>query len=63
MQHRANFWGFSVWGSFDAFAVLLMSLLAILAPAKPALTMVILVVFFLALQVVLFRSDIFRRKK
>ena len=40
-----------------------MMLLATLAPVKPALTMVILVVFFLALQVVLFRSFIFKRKK
>ena len=40
-----------------------MMLLATLAPVKPALTMVILVLFFLALQVVLFRSSLFRRKK
>ncbi len=40
-----------------------MMLLATLAPKKPALTMVILVVFFLALQVVLFRSYLFKRKK
>ena len=40
-----------------------MMLLATLAPKKPALTMVILVVFFLALQVVLFRSYLFNRKK
>ena len=40
-----------------------MMLLATLAPVKPALTMVILVVFFLTLQVVLFRSYIFKRKK
>ena len=40
-----------------------MMLLATLAPKKPALTMVILVVFFLALQVVLFRSFLFKRKK
>ena len=39
-----------------------MMLLATLAPKKPALTMVILVVFFLALQVVLFRSFLFRKK-
>ena len=38
-------------------------LLATLAPKKPALTMVILVAFFLALQVVLFRSYLFKRKK
>ena len=40
-----------------------MMLLATLAPKKPALTMVILVLFFLALQVVLFRSFLFKRKK
>ena len=40
-----------------------MMLLATLAPVKPALTMVIFAVFFLVLQVVLFRSYIFRRKK
>ena len=40
-----------------------MMLLATLAPVKPGLTMVILVAFFLVLQVVLFRSVIFRRKK
>ena len=40
-----------------------MMLLATLAPKKPALTMVILVAFFLALQVVLFRSYLFKRKK
>ncbi len=40
-----------------------MMLLATLAPVKPGLTMVIFAVFFLALQVVLFRSYIFRRKK
>ncbi len=40
-----------------------MMLLATLAPVKPMLTMVILAAFFLTLQVVLFRSFIFRRKK
>ena len=40
-----------------------MMLLATLAPVKPVLTMVILVVFFLVLQVVLFRSFLFRRRK
>ena len=39
-----------------------MMLLATLAPVKPALTMVILIAFFLALQVVLFRSVIFKCK-
>ena len=37
-----------------------MMLLATLAPVKPALTWVILVVFFLAMNVILFRSKIFR---
>ena len=40
-----------------------MMLLATLGPVKPALTMVIFAVFFLALQVVLFRSFLFRRRK
>ena len=40
-----------------------MMLLATLAPKQPALTMAILVLFFLALQVVLFRSFLFKRKK
>jgi len=39
-----------------------MMLLATLAPVKPALTMVILILFFLAMNVLLFRSRIFRRK-
>jgi len=39
-----------------------MMLLANLAPVKPALTMVILVVFFAAMNILLFRSKIFRRK-
>ena len=40
-----------------------MMLLATLAPQKPALTMVILVAFFIVMNVILFRSFIFRRKK
>ena len=40
-----------------------MMLLATLAPVKPALTMVILVVFFAAMNVLLFRSFIFQKKK
>ena len=40
-----------------------MMLLATLAPQKPALTMVILVIFFIVMNVILFRSFIFRRKK
>ena len=40
-----------------------MMLLATLAPKKPALTMVILVLFFLAMNVILFRSFIFKKRK
>ncbi len=40
-----------------------MMLLATLAPVKPALTMIILIAFFLVMTVILFRSKIFRRKK
>ena len=40
-----------------------MMLLATLAPEKPALTMVILILFFIAMNVILFRSLIFKRKK
>lgn len=40
-----------------------MMLLATLAPVKPMLTFVILVVFFLAMNLILFRSKIFKRKK
>ena len=39
-----------------------MMLLATLAPVKPALTMVILILFFIVMNVILFRSKIFRRK-
>ena len=39
-----------------------MMLLATLAPVKPVLTFVILVVFFLAMNVILFRSKIFGKK-
>ncbi len=39
-----------------------MMLLATLAPVKPALTMAILILFFLAMNVLLFRSKLFRRK-
>ena len=39
-----------------------MMFLATLAPVKPILTLIIFVVFFIALNVVLFRSKIFRRK-
>ena len=40
-----------------------MMLLATLAPAKPMITMVILVAFFLVMNVILFRNKIFGRKK
>ncbi len=40
-----------------------MMLLATLAPKKPTLTFIILVVFFIAMNVILFRSYIFKRKK
>lgn len=40
-----------------------MMLLATLAPEKPALTMVILVIFFIVMNIILFRSFIFKRKK
>ena len=38
-------------------------LLATLAPAKPILTLVILIVFFAVMNVILFRSFLFKRKK
>ena len=40
-----------------------MMLLATLAPKKPLLTLIILVLFFLAMNVILFRSFLFRKKK
>ena len=40
-----------------------MMLLATLAPKEPLLTFVILVVFFVAMNILLFRSKIFKRKK
>ena len=40
-----------------------MMLLATLAPVKPMLTFVLLFLFFLVMNVILFRSKIFRRKK
>ena len=40
-----------------------MMLLATLAPKKPVLTLVILVLFFAAMNVILFRRSIFRLKK
>jgi len=38
-------------------------LLATLAPKKPILTLIILAVFFVVMNVILFRSFIFKRKK
>ncbi len=40
-----------------------MMLLATLAPKKPTLTLVILILFFLVMNVILFRRSIFKRKK
>lgn len=40
-----------------------MMLLATLAPQKPGLTLIILILFFLVMNLILFRSYIFRRKK
>ncbi|MBR7098495.1 MAG: hypothetical protein IKC59_03690, partial [Clostridia bacterium] len=40
-----------------------MMLLATLAPKKPILTFVILVLFFIVMNVILFRSFLFRKKK
>ena len=40
-----------------------MMLLATLAPVKPALTMIILILFFAVMNVILFRSKIFGKKK
>ena len=38
-------------------------LLATMAPKQPGLTLVILVAFFLVMNVILFRSKIFKKKK
>ena len=40
-----------------------MMLLATLAPKKPILTLIILVAFFAVMNLILFRSEIFRKKK
>ena len=40
-----------------------MMLLATLAPQKPALTFIILVAFFIGMNLLLFRSKLFRRNK
>ena len=38
-------------------------LLAALAPDKPIMTLIIVIAFFAVMNVILFRSKIFRRKK
>ncbi len=53
-----------VYQNFPAIALgFPMMLLATLAPAKPILTLIILVVYFAVLNIVLFRSKIFKKKK
>lgn len=53
-----------VYQNFPAIAFgFPMMLLATLAPKKPILTLIIFVLFFLALNVILFRSFIFRKRK
>ena len=53
-----------VYQNFPAIAFgLPMMFLATLAPVKPILTFIIFVVFFLALNVLLFRSKIFKKRK
>ena len=53
-----------VYQNFPAIAFgFPMMLLATLAPQKPILTFIILVAFFAVMNVILFRSKIFRRKK
>ena len=53
-----------VYQNFPAIAFgFPMMLLATLAPKKPVLTFIIFVAFFLALNIILFRSFIFRRRK
>ena len=53
-----------VYQNFPAIALgFPMMFLATLAPVKPILTYIIFVVFFIALNVILFRKQIFRRKK
>ena len=52
-----------IYQNFPAIALgFPMMFLATLAPVKPILTLIIFVVFFVVLNVVLFRSKIFRRK-
>ena len=53
-----------VYQNFPAIALgFPMMLLATLAPQKPVLTLIIFVAFFTVLNVVLFRSKIFKSKK
>lgn len=53
-----------VYQNFPAIALgFPMMLLATLAPVKPALTMIILVAYFIVLNIILFRSKIFKKKK
>lgn len=53
-----------VYQNFPAIALgFPMMILATMAPEKPVLTMIILVVYFAVLNLVLFRSRIFKRKK
>jgi ESS family glutamate:Na+ symporter len=53
-----------VYQNFPAIAFgFPMMLLATLAPKKPILTLIIFVLFFLALNVILFRSFIFKKRK
>ena len=53
-----------VYQNFPAIAFgFPLMLLATLAPVKPVLTFIILVVFFLVMNIILFRRQIFRKKK
>ena len=53
-----------VYQNFPAIAFgFPMMLLASLAQTQPVLTLIIFVLFFLALNIILFRSFIFRRKR
>jgi hypothetical protein len=53
-----------VYQNFPAIAFgFPLMLLAQLAPYKPELTLLILVLFFTAMNIILFRNQIFKRKK
>ena len=53
-----------VYQNFPAIALgFPMMILATMAPVKPTLTMIILVIYFAVLNIVLFRSKIFKKKK